>query len=124
MRPSGSDEETIVNIYNAADVFVTPSLEDNLPNTIMEALACGVPCVGFRVGGIPEMIDHQKNGYVAELRNSVDLAKGIAWVLGADQKTLSQQALHKVARNYSQSSVALRYTEVYHQAIVQKNLKL
>ena len=119
-----SDEQTIVNVYNAADVFVTPSLEDNLPNTIMEALACGVPCVGFRVGGIPEMIDHQKNGYVAELRNSDDLARGIAWVLGADRETLRQQALHKVARNYSQSSVALRYTEIYHQAIAQKNLKL
>ncbi|MBQ3312818.1 MAG: glycosyltransferase, partial [Prevotella sp.] len=60
-----NDEQRIVDVYNAADVFVLPSLEDNLPNTIMEAMACGVPCVGFRVGGIPEMIDHQKNGYVA-----------------------------------------------------------
>ena len=52
-------------MYNAADLFVLPSLEDNLPNTIMEAMACGVPCVGFKSGGIPEMIDHRKNGYVA-----------------------------------------------------------
>lgn len=55
-----SDEKTIVQIYSSADVFVLPSLEDNLPNTIMEAMACGVPSVGFKVGGIPEMIDHQK----------------------------------------------------------------
>ncbi len=53
-----------------------PSLEDNLPNTIMESMACGVPGVGFKVGGIPEMIDHQKTGYVANYRDADELAKG------------------------------------------------
>ncbi len=120
-----SDEPTIVAVYNAADVFVTPSLEDNLPNTIMEAMACGVPCVGFRVGGIPEMIDHQKNGYVAELRNSDDLAAGLAYVLTeADGDELKHRALRKVVQNYSQTSVALRYVEVYQHAAAQKNLNI
>ena len=120
-----SDEQTIVSVYNAADVFVTPSLEDNLPNTIMESLACGVPCVGFAVGGIPEMIDHQKNGYVASLRNSDDLADGIGWVLSqADASLLSQNALRKVSRHYSQSSVALRYVEIYHQVLAQKQFNI
>lgn len=108
------DQSTIVRVYNAADVFVTPSLEDNLPNTIMEAMACGVPCVGFRVGGIPEMIDHKQTGYVARFADSADLAAGIEWVLGtADGKTLSENSLRKVAENYSQASVAKRYMEVY-----------
>ena len=49
-----SNEHQLVNIYNAVDLFVTPSLEENLPNMIMEAMACGIPCVGFNVGGIPE----------------------------------------------------------------------
>ena len=120
-----NDEQTIVSVYNAADVFVTPSLEDNLPNTIMESLACGVPCVGFAVGGIPEMIDHKKNGYVAACRQSDDLAKGLRWVLlEADKESLHQQALHKVSLNYSQSRVALRYVEVYHQVIAQKQFML
>ena len=52
-----SNEKELVNIYNAVDIFVTPSLEENLPNTIMEAMACGVPCVGFNVGDIPEMTE-------------------------------------------------------------------
>ncbi len=69
-----SDPQRIVSVYNAADVFVLPSLEDNLPNTLMEAMACGVPCVSFRVGGIPEMIDHQSNGYVAQPCDANDLA--------------------------------------------------
>ena len=120
-----SDERQIVNVYRAADVFVTPSLEDNLPNTIMESMACGVPCVGFRVGGIPEEIDHQKNGYVAQYRDAADLAKGIRWVLyEADYDSLSRSAVTKVAHHYSQQSVALRYTELYNEAIAQKHYKL
>ena len=109
-----NDEQRIVAAYNAADVFVLPSLSENLPNTIMEAMACGVPCVGFRVGGIPEMIDHQQNGYVANFRDAADLAKGIHYVLDeANQQTLSNNCLQKVARNYSQQSVAKKYIEVY-----------
>jgi len=120
-----NDEKRIVEIYNAVDVFVLPSLSENLPNTIMEAMACGVPCIGFKVGGIPEMIDHQKNGYVARYRDAGDLAKGLRWVLNeADAQALSQAAVSKVKRCYSQQSVALRYTEVYNQAIAQKHYKL
>lgn len=120
-----SDEKTIVTVYNAADVFVTPSLEDNLPNTIMEAMACGVPSVGFNVGGIPEEIDHKKNGYVAAYRDAHDLASGIQWVLcEADAGELRSQCLRKVAHCYSQSAVALRYVEVYNQALAMKHYKL
>lgn len=120
-----SDEKRIVDIYNSVDVFVLPSLEDNLPNTIMEAMACGVPSVGFKVGGIPEMIDHQKNGYVANYRDTNDLAQGIHWVLEeADKELLSQACLQKVSHNYSQHAVALRYIEVYNQAMAFKNYKL
>ena len=120
-----SDEQSIVNIYKSADVFVTPSLEDNLPNTIMEAMACGTPCVGFRVGGIPEMIDHQRNGYVAVYHDAADLAKGIHWVLcEANRDSLSHEAVRKVVQSFSQSSVSVRYSEIYQQALAQKHLKL
>ncbi len=120
-----SDEKTIVNVYSSADVFALPSLEDNLPNTIMEAMACGVPSVGFRVGGIPEMIEHERNGYVANYRDADDLAKGLYWVLEeADQKALKTACLQKVAHNYSQHAVALHYIEVYNQAMAFKNYRL
>ena len=120
-----NDERRIVDVYHAADVFVLPSLSENLPNTIMESMACGVPCVGFRVGGIPEEIDHKKNGYVAEYANADDLARGIRWILSeADYGQLSEQAIHKVAHNYSQRSVASQYIEVYNQALAFKHYKL
>ena len=120
-----NDEQRIVDVYNAADVFVLPSLSENLPNTIMEAMACGVPCVGFKVGGIPEEIDHQKNGYVAAYRDADDLAKGIRWILTeADYQALSANAIHKVAQHYSQQSVAMRYLDVYHEALAFNNYRL
>lgn len=120
-----SDEKQIVTIYNSADAFVLPSLEDNLPNTIMESMACGVPSIGFRVGGIPEMIDHQQNGYVANYRDTEDLASGIHWVLEeADRAALKQACLQKVAQSYSQHAVALKYIEVYNEAMAYKNYKL
>ncbi len=120
-----TDTHKIVAAYRAADVFVMPSLSENLPNTIMEAMACGVPCVGFNVGGIPEMIDHMKNGYVAQYKNAADLAEGIRWTLAeADREALACAAVGKVARTYSQQSVALKYIEVYNQALAYKHYRL
>lgn len=117
-----SDSKKIANIYNACDLFVLPSLSENLPNTIMEAMACGVPCIGFNIGGIPEEIDHKKNGYVAEYKNADDLAKGIHWVLDeADYQQLSKEAENKVSRCYSQQAVAMKYLEVYNQALAGRN---
>ena len=119
-----SQPQRIVQVYNAADVFVLPSLEDNLPNTLMEAMACGVPCVGFQTGGIPEMIDHLQNGYVAQFRQAEDLARGIHYVLAeVNYKELSANCVQKVARCYSQQSVAKRYLDVYEAACqpVKKN---
>ena len=114
-----NDPKRIVEVYNSADVFVLPSLEDNLPNTIMEAMACGVPCVGFDVGGIPEMIAHRETGYVARFCDAADLAAGLHWVLNeADYSSLSEACLQKVYSNYSQQSVALKYANIY------QNLKI
>jgi glycosyltransferase involved in cell wall biosynthesis len=116
-----SGDRELARVYNAADVFVLPSMQDNLPNTLMEALACGVPCVGFSVGGIPEMIDHRRNGYVAREADADDLADGLQWVLQeADAEELKRSATAKVAKNYSQTSVAMRYIDVYSEAMAQK----
>ena len=120
-----SGSHAMAAAYNAADVFVLPSLEDNLPNTIMESMACGVPCVGFRVGGIPEMIDHRRNGYIANFKDTADLAAGISWVLTeADHDSLSHEARNKVLHCYSQQNVAAQYVEVYNEMIAQKTYRI
>ncbi len=101
-------------LYGSVDCFVTPSLHDNLPNMIMESMACGIPCVGFNVGGIPEMIDHGKNGYVAELKNAEDLAAGIRFVVDGERAVrLKIAAREKVMACYSEHAVAEAYMKVY-----------
>ena len=113
-----SNEKEIADIYNAADLFVTPSLQDNLPNTIVEAMACGTPCVGFNVGGIPEMITHRQDGYVADYCDSLDFAQGIAWCLNDErQAPLSASARATALATYGETAVAHRYQTIYQQAL-------
>lgn len=109
-----SNEKELVDIYNAVDLYVTPSLQDNLPNTIVEAMACGIPCIGFNVGGIPQMIDHLHNGYVAKYQSSKDLANGIHWALTeGEYESLSEEACRKAVSSYSESTIAKKYVEIY-----------
>ena len=113
-----SNEAEIAQLYNAADLFVTPSLQDNLPNTIVEAMSCGVPCVGFNVGGIPEMINHKQDGYVADYCDSIDFAQGISWCLNdARLPALSAAARSTALATYSESVAAQRYLAIYQQAL-------
>ncbi|WP_026969088.1 glycosyltransferase [Algoriphagus terrigena] len=76
-----NDEKDIAQAYGATDVFVIPSVADNQPTMVVESLACGVPVVGFETGGIPDMIRHRSNGYLAASRNYRDLAEGIKYCL-------------------------------------------
>jgi len=113
-----TSQQELAEIYSMADVFVTPSLEDNLPNTIMEALACGTPVVAFDTGGIPEMVDHQQNGYLAQFRSAEDMAKGLYEVLStADTDKLSANARQKVLDNYTNEKVAKQYNDLYQSII-------
>ncbi|HEY5570085.1 MAG TPA: glycosyltransferase, partial [Bacteroidales bacterium] len=111
-------EQEMIQLYNTADLYITSSLEENLPNTIMEAMSCGIPCAGFNIGGIPEMIDHLENGYVAGYKSADDLAEGIHQLLHhTDFSQLKQKARNKVILSYSFASVAKRYIELYTQLI-------
>lgn len=109
------DEISQVMLYSAADVVVAPSMQENLSNTVMESLACGTPVVAFNIGGMPDMIDHQKNGYLAMPFESDDLARGMMWVLeNKDRhKMLSQRARQSVVERYALELVANRYLALY-----------
>lgn len=59
-----NDEKLMAMVYSASDLFVIPSLYDNLPNTMIESLLCGTPVIGFNIGGIPDVVIDQKTGYL------------------------------------------------------------
>ncbi len=109
------DEISQVLLYSAADVVVAPSVQENLSNTVLEALACGIPVVAFDVGGMPDMIDHQSNGYLATPFQVDDLVNGIAWVLENDVRhgLLSKTARDIVLDRYDLPKIAKRYSELY-----------
>ncbi len=92
-----SDSASMCLLYSACDVFALPALQENLPNTLMESLACGTPCVAFDNGGVGDLVQHKRNGYLARLKDSADLAQGIQWALAQSlpPRAISQQALKR-----------------------------
>ena len=111
-----SSPEILVKLYNAADAFILPSLQDNLPNTVVESLCCGTPVVGFSIGGIPEMITHMQTGYLAEVKNSLSLANGIYNVLffSPKQRELVRES---ALRMFSEATVTQKYISLYNQML-------
>lgn len=117
------DDISLVVLYSAADVMLVPSKSENFPNTVLEAMACGTPVVGFDVGGIPEMIDHKSNGYLAQHYDSEDFANGIVYVLEDSKRwdALSQNARKKVVTHFDIHSVAEQYIELYKKIAISKS---
>lgn len=109
-----NDETSIALLYSAADLFVAPSIQENLSNTVMEAMACGTPCVAFDIGGMSDMIEHIHNGYLARPYEPDDLTEGIAWGLADDGRLqiLSGRCREKVAE-FSLGRVAAHYIDLY-----------
>ncbi len=116
-----SDEKQIALAYSVADLFVIPSLEDNFPNTVIEAMACGVPVVGFNVGGIPDMIDHEHTGYLVKPRDINALIKGIDWIIShADKgRNFSKACRSRAERKFSLEVQANAYRKLYEKIIAQ-----
>lgn len=113
------DDVSLALLYSAVDAFVLPSRQDNLPNTGLEAHACGTPVIGFDVGGLPDIVVHQETGYLARPFDTVDLAYGIRWVLSDSNRLacLGQAARVRACTEWSQTRVAAGYDAVYHHAV-------
>ena len=112
------DAQTLAAHYSMADLFVIPSLADNLPNTVAEAMLCGVPVLGFDVGGIPEMVEHKRTGYLAPPRDVAALVDGINWCLfHPDAAGMGGRALEKARTSYSLEVQARSYTALYRELL-------
>lgn len=113
------DEISMSLLYSAADVMVIPSRQDNLPNTGVEAHACGTPVVAFDTGGLPDIVEHQRTGYLAKSFDTLDLAQGLNWVLSDSDRhaKLGQAARERALRLWSLDTVAMQYQNIFQQAI-------
>ncbi|MBS0157770.1 MAG: glycosyltransferase family 4 protein [Nitrospira sp.] len=78
------DDHLLATLYSAADVFLHPALADNLPNGVLESLACGTPVVAFDVGGVGEAVRPMETGYLARDKDAQDLAAGLQRLLDDD----------------------------------------
>jgi glycosyltransferase involved in cell wall biosynthesis len=117
LHPLGgiSDERRLALAYAAADIFVLPTLADNLPNTILESLSCGTPVVSFRVGGVPDAVRHMETGYIAAEKDVNGLAEGLVKLMNdADlRKKLSANARRVAESEYDIRLITKQYTDLY-----------
>ena len=106
-----SDDFHLALINNAADVFVAPSMQENLANTVMESLTCGTPVVSFDIGGMPDMIIHGKNGYLAKAFEISDLAEGIKNVTThlSDREKIRRTMIER----FSEEIIGAAYLNLY-----------
>ncbi|WP_332057410.1 glycosyltransferase [Helicobacter suis] len=109
-----SDATSLVALYNALDVTLAPSRQENLSNIVMESLACCTPVVAFVVGGLLDLITHQENGYLARPFEIEDLKAGIEWVLTTQDYTrLCEHARNSVLDRFSEHVIARQMLNLY-----------
>ena len=113
------EEEALIAAYAAADCLIIPSRIDNLPNMGLEALACGRPVVAFDVCGLPDIVTHQRTGWLARPFDVADLAEGIAWVLEDETRlaALGRAAREEACTRFAAPVVAAQYTALYEQVL-------
>ena len=110
-----NDDREIATAYNAADIFAMPSLADNLPNTIMESLACGTPVVAYASGGIPELVEPMETGLLVTTGDTLALAQGIQRMLqdAALREHCSKTGRTRMVERHSVEKLARQYIELY-----------
>jgi glycosyltransferase involved in cell wall biosynthesis len=109
------DDTAMATAYAAADVFVVPTLAENLPNAILESMACGTPCVAFRVGGVVDAVRHRDTGLLATLGDAAELSAGIRELIQdrEERARLSRNARAVVEREFSAELELGSYLELY-----------
>ncbi|MCK4374135.1 MAG: glycosyltransferase family 4 protein [Candidatus Brocadiae bacterium] len=114
-----NNELFMAAVYSAADAFVLPTRADNLPLVLLESMACGTPCVSFRVGGVPEVVRPGRTGWLAAPEDAGDLARCLRDALTNDERRRAMSAVcREVAeKEYDVRLMARRYTHLYEELV-------
>jgi glycosyltransferase involved in cell wall biosynthesis len=113
-----NSEQDLPRIYRAADVYTLPSLQDNLPNTVVESIACGTPVVAFRSSGLAAMIRDGITGRLAEPFSTKSLAAALRDALNPSHRDIwSHACREEFERTYAWPGPALRYIALYNEML-------
>jgi glycosyltransferase involved in cell wall biosynthesis len=117
------DEESLVALYSAADVFLAPSLQDNLPNTVLEASACGLATVAFDIGGMADLVEHRVSGWLAAAADANALAEGLAFAVSQPQwrRSAGHAARAAAVARFDYPVVAAAHQGLYRQALARRS---
>ena len=115
-------ESLMAALYSAADIYALPTRADNLPNTLLESIACGTPCVACSVGGVPEVIRPGRTGWLAEPENPEDLARCLHRALAHNRERdkIARTCRAVAEQDYSVSLMRKRYVSLYEQLVQQR----
>lgn len=114
-----ADDVSLALLYNACDLVVVPSRQENLPQAATEAQACGVPVVGFRCTGLPDAVLHDRTGYLAAPYDTVDLAHGIGSLLAdpGRRQAMGEAARQRAEALWSPAVVSEGLLRIYREAV-------
>lgn len=112
-----SDERLMALLYSACDAFVLPSREDNFPNVLLEATACGTPVIAFPIGGVPDIIEDGKNGLIAEDVSANALQSALKRFSSEPPALSRAQISDNTSKKYALQEQATRYQALYHQML-------
>lgn len=116
------EEGYLALVYSAADFLILPSLADNLPNTMLEALCCGLPIIGFPVGGIPEVVGEQfGNGIICDEISVGSLIDAIEKGIKAKPVFDSEQIAKRAAAMFNPQTIANQHIALYKSILESKN---
>lgn len=113
----------LCDIYNASDMFILPSTEDNLPNTMVEAMACGTPVIAFDAGGMPDMIQDGITGKLMPLGNTKSYAEAIIGMVfnPRERNKMGDESRRLIENHYKLEDQAQKYAELFLKLLSQKH---
>ena len=116
-----NNDVELQTVYSATDLTIVPSRQDNLPNIVIEAQACGSPVVAFDIGGLPDIIQHKKTGYLAKPFNTEDLANGISTILINNKfGEFNKYSTENISLNFNEKKIAQSYLNIYEMILKNK----
>lgn len=110
------NQQILAKYYSAADMLLYPSIADTCPLVVLEAMACGLPVVSFDTGGIPELIEHKTNGYIAKYKDAYDLKSGVEYLLNLpvqETEKMKRYSINKISSGFTIEKMVDQYIELY-----------